>query len=809
MKHRIIIMTILAVTVISSDLLAENYSGYITDKAHGKPIVGVTVTVKHTNIAVQTDKNGFFEIKNVQPPCTVMVSHVGYTGQNNIVLSATGENKIGLNQAYNILNSMVVTATRYDKEAYKTSQPINAVGSEELASQGTTIVSDAIRTLPGIDMNDAGPFRARPVIRGLYGTRVLVLVDGSRLNDQRDVADFAGASMSLVDVNEIERIEVVNGPSSVLYGSDAMGGVINILTRRGQFTDRIMPIGKFTTRYSSADEQSSVRLDAGISAPKWVITGGYQFREAQRDYILPDGWTEKDERYAVFNQDFYDQLNADQGTVFSSKRLANSEARIENYDAQLDYKFNKSHRVNLDYGSFSARDIGYPGVPNESTPYLFAYPSHDRDNFAVTYTGTNLTGRLARLEGKFYYEKISKDFLTDFYDQVSFPAGPGATGYIETTVNHTEVEKFGLNFQELYVFSDDVVFTFGIDSWQEKIDGASKTRIRFEGFGPFPVYETSTSASVPKNQWWSAGAYASGEIHFDKLRINPGLRVDGFWISTDETAGYVDDDDRPLPTQDENYSAVNGSLGLVMPIKGGVNAVADIGTAYRVPNVVERFYHGSASGRETRPNPDIKPERSVTVNAGIKGVHPHISYSIIGFYSDYKDFTQLVNFDSMMVRPGVYQALWRYDNIQDVTIYGMETFVEGSLENGLYGVLGLSYQHGQNKTDDQPLFVSPFKTTATLGYRFPEHDLFAELTLRRSEKQNRVPDVAALEDIPTAAFTVLNANTGIRLYNQIRLSVAVNNIFDEVYSEPFNGRNPDNPIPEPGRNFIVSLSAGI
>jgi len=808
MKRILLVLALLGIMI--STVPAATVTGVVRNSEDRSPLKAATVRVVGTKTVVTTNDEGQFTLSNTELPVVVTISHVGFSTAAEVVLRNESANETILSPAASMLNSIVVTAKRYEKAAYKVSQPITAVNSQEIETKGHTIISDAIRNFPGLDMNDAGPFRARPVIRGLYGTRILVLVDGERLNDQRDVSDFAGASMSLIDVNEIERVEVVNGPSSVLYGSDAMAGVINIITKKNDFNGKLTPIARYSGRYSTADEQHSNRIDFGLEAERYSLSVGYQYREARNDYKLPDGWQSKDKRYEVFRDGFYDSLNAAQGTSFSGDRLANSRARINNFDARMGLKLSSSHRLDFDFGTFRADGIGYPGVPNEATPFLFFYPNHDRDNFSITHTATGLTGRLARLETKFYYEKISKDFLTDFLDGISFPAGP-YIGTLGTSLNYTKVEKLGLNFQELYQLTKQSTMTFGFDAYRESIDGQVTSTTDFVSAGaPIPPFsDTSTGASVPENVWHSLGVYASGEIDLKPLQVTAGLRFDNYWINTSETEGYVDDSDTPLSTEDETYRAVNGSLGLVYPLGRGVSAVANAGTAYRVPNVVERFFFGSASGRETRPNPEIDPEKSISLDFGVKAVHNRVNYSLIGFWSEYRDFTQLVNFDSLESSPGRYSALWRYENLEDVTIYGFEGIIEGTLENGLYGNLSVAYQHGQNNTDDQPIFVSPVKLMATTGYRHDKHGLFGEVTIKRAWNQDRVPDVTALDDIATEGFTVVGATLGAKVFRQVRLAISANNLLDEVYSEPFNGRNPDNPIPESGRNFVISVISSL
>jgi outer membrane receptor protein involved in Fe transport len=299
--------------------------------------------------------------------------------------------------------------------------------------------------------------------------------------------------------------------------------------------------------------------------------------------------------------------------------------------------------------------------------------------------------------------------------------------------------------------------------------------------------------------------YVSGETDFGDIRTSLGLRYDNFWINTEETPGYVDDDENLLPTDDEHYSNVNASLGLVYGLGANVNLVTNVGTAYRIPNVVERFFFGSASGRQTRPNVDIKPEHSVTVDFGVKAVHGEINYSLIGFYSDYSDFTQLVNYDSLASG----DPLWRYENIDDISILGFEGLVEAELNNGIYGSVSFTYQRGENKTIDQPLFVSPIKSSLTVGYRHQPSSVFGDLTIRVVGSQDRVPDVTYLDDVATNGFTVVSATTGVRLFGNVRLSITGYNLLDEIYSEPFNSRNPDNPVPEPGRNFVFSVSSSL
>ncbi len=797
----------------SLSVSAHEFRGKIRNAVDQSAVINATVMLEtgKSKYSIPSDDAGRFQITGQDDDSIIVtVSCLGFATARNIVLRSQEENLVELVPTTITLGSLVVTAKRYEKNAYKVSQPIAALSGEELTQNGTTTIPSALQQFPGVDITDAGPFRARPVIRGLYGNRILVLVDGERLNDFRESNNFAGVSLSLVDANEVERVEVVNGPTSVLYGSDAMGGVVNIITKRNSFTPTLKPVASYRGQYSSANDLSSNRFDLGFSSDQFSGQIGYQYREANTEYQPPDGWN-SNPHFSVYHPSFYDSLNAERGTNFTNERLVNSRARINNYDGKLAFKIDQNNRLDADLGYFRGNDIGYPGVPNAATPYFFFYPEHKRQNVSVSYSGRNLTSRMARLDSRLFYQRIDKEFYTDFLESIVIPLGPPGSPTLTplTVLNTTEVTKLGWNFQELYNLSKATAFAFGFDLLRESIEGDNVERSRMDGAGPQPIYDEQTSSPVPPNDWISVGFFGSVETEIGKLQTTISGRYDNFWIATEKSDLYVDDEGNELPATDERYASVNGSLGLVYPLSPKVNLLANLGTGYRVPNVIEQFYYGSASGRETRPNADLDPEQSVTVDLGVKGVHREFDYSLIGFVSRFDNFIQFAKFDSVPQGPGRYEILWRHENFEQVTIAGFEASIQMQLENGLYSTLGFTYQHGTlNSENDEPLFVSPIRTTATLGYRH-RSGLFSECTIRRTEKQDRIPKVAYLDDVATREFTVVDASFGLKLWQKVSLTLSGMNLFDELYAEPFNARVPDNPIPEPGRHFVISLSSSL
>ncbi|MFQ5529199.1 MAG: TonB-dependent receptor plug domain-containing protein, partial [Gemmatimonadota bacterium] len=154
-----------------------------------------------------------------------------------------------------ILNPINVTATRALKRIFFTAAPVSVVGSDAIEAARPNNAADMIRRLPGVDINGVGANQQRPTIRGQRGQRILLLEDGLRLNNARRQADF-GELPAIVNVNDLDRIEVVRGPASVLYGSDAIGGVVNMITGEAPaFSEGDVVGGSVNFSYRSAGEQ--------------------------------------------------------------------------------------------------------------------------------------------------------------------------------------------------------------------------------------------------------------------------------------------------------------------------------------------------------------------------------------------------------------------------------------------------------------------------------------------------------------------------------------------------------------------------
>jgi len=179
-----------------------------------------------------------------------------------------------------------VTVTGSERDVFQVATPVTVLPQEEIRRKAPDNAADMLREHPGVDVSGVGPNQMRPVIRGQRGLRVLFLEDGLRLNNARRQTDF-GEITGLIDVESVDTVEVVRGPASVLYGSDAIGGVLNMVSHEAAFgTDHLS--GFLDLRYTDAGDAG--RAGAGFegSSGKWSYLFGSAYRDAS-EYEAPAG----------------------------------------------------------------------------------------------------------------------------------------------------------------------------------------------------------------------------------------------------------------------------------------------------------------------------------------------------------------------------------------------------------------------------------------------------------------------------------------------------------------------------------------
>ena len=293
MRHLLFICVIL----ISSSLYSQDatLSGYIFLK-DSTSAAGATVAVKGTTLGSTADKNGFYRITRLTPgTCSLRISLVGFETQEMRQTLNQGENRADFTLAESDinLNEVVVTGTRSEKMLKNVPVVTQVILARQMLNIGITNVAVALENMvPGLDLSQFGT-RTAVTLQGMDAKYVLFLVDGERIAGEVN----GDIDYSMLNLDNIDRIEVIKGASSSLYGSNAIGGVINIITRR--ISDSFD--GKLYSRYSKYNELFS---GGGFSMKKGIIGSGTNFNYSRSDgYDLtsdsPHDWTQNP--YNSFN----------------------------------------------------------------------------------------------------------------------------------------------------------------------------------------------------------------------------------------------------------------------------------------------------------------------------------------------------------------------------------------------------------------------------------------------------------------------------------------------------------------------------
>jgi hemoglobin/transferrin/lactoferrin receptor protein len=718
-------------------------AGVITD-ATGAALAGATVALR--DVATGREKtvvsgpDGKYAVEAVgNGTFLVLVTRVGFSEAARTVVVTPAERRIELPLQLELgtwSTEVSVTAARAAREIRQIPLHVETLSGAAVAQTNPASTGDALAAVANITPVGNGPFGVRPRLRGLDSTRLLVLVDGERLNTARQATDRTGAEVGLISPDAIARMEIVNGAGTLMYGSDALAGTINIITNEPTFSDTRQFLYGANSFYSSNENGRRGTLTFGVTAPRYAIRvqGGAEqfdnyrtgaFTSEDTNTFFTSGRLTRvdtiDDNFGFAFKAFPDPFNAPY--VRTDDEVLNSQAKGYFVNASALVKLAERRTLKLRYQQRRMEDVGFPDF---AQPYFFNATSlpHSRlDRASVRYEAQAVTPWLANLSVNAYFQRTERLLANSL--PVQFPA-PTAVRFFPIAVmrldilSETEQRVWtpGVDIQAVWVPATNHLLTTGATFYRDRSSDRRTTATTTSMVGqvvmgargpqavvfPAPVVlgpaSLATPVRVPDASLQNIALFTQDEWRIrPDLSLTAGLRGDFYNVTTDNTPGYTVD---PLvagatPTIDPatlpdpagaSYSrnALTGDIGLMANTDGQVSPFVRFGRTYRHPNLEEMLFAGPATVGNIAPNVLVKPEIGNNFDVGAKFRVGRVSGGAYAFLNQYQNFIA----QDLVVASTPAGPLAQATNYADVRISGLEFSIEAPLtfEYGVFTVAG-------------------------------------------------------------------------------------------------------------------------
>ena len=714
----------------------------------------------------------------IAPVCLVLlVAPLTLQAQDSLRVSGRRDSIIEL-------APITVTATRTPRQVFTTPAPVSVVDSTQLARRAPGNVADLFLDLPGLDLNGIGPSQARPVIRGQLGQRILLLEDGIRMNNSRRQQDF-GEIPSIVALEEVGQVEVVRGPASVLYGTDAIGGAVNLITRQPPAAGGPAQFhGSVGYRYQGAGGQQRPWGLLSGAAGRFNFLAFGSYRDAG-SYIAPPG------------------TFGGQPLAFGT-RVRESGVRDQNYAAQLGYALSETQNLRVRYERYTSENAGFGyvdnsalGTPNAPTIKI-TYPDQGVDKLSLGYRVAALRSPLAdRLDVTTYYQRNARHLNLDIF----VPFGPGTppgAGLVATTRNFTDLNTWGFRIEAAKTIALKQLLTYGLDGFRDGSTNTDTITQTVVGFGP-PSPQTSTTPQLPNASFRSLGAFAQMELAVaPRLTVIAGLRGQDIRAATRTTPGIT------APNVTSTDRTVVGSLNTSYALGSNVTLVGTVGRGFRSPNLVERFFTGptpEGSGYQ-KQTPNLKPETSLNVDLGVRLRTRSVTLEIFGFRN------QIANGITIEATGDTVQGLEEFQNVNvdQLRTIGLEAAGDVAIGAGFSTAANFTVFDTKDILNPRNPVGRSYATRLGGSLRYEERTgrFWLAYDVRHYGEQKNVV-ISSRVGSPTPSFTIQDARAGARLFEaggtRHSVSLTVANLANKLYSE---ASNTSFFRPAPGRNVMIS-----
>ena len=660
-------------------------------------------------------------------------------------------------------DTVVITASRTSQELLDANSSISVVDTKELKNFANDSVPELLRSETGVRLtSDGTPGTKRVTIRGESALRTLLMVDGQRIDEQKTKS---GAPM-LINPYFIDRIEVVKGPASVLYGSDAMGGIVNVITKQAS-EDPFKFEGGANFLSSNNSFSEYVNLTGTLDRFKYAIGA---FNTNAGDIVLADREVLDNTSYDAhgFNGDFsYD--------ILDNLTLG---YRGEYYDSNAE----TSTTVGGTYSAFSGE-----------------IPKWDRQKHSLYLKATDINDVIAAFDASVYYQKTTKDFISTPY-----------RGILVDVAN--EQESVGGNLQLELSLSDTFYLVTGYDGRLEKMSSYSDTNLNM-------IHPTVsvTGSIINDDQGYeqeSHALYAMLSTYLtDELTLNTGVRYNYI----DNKAGSsllkmsLAANGQPMPPMqfpsnydDESHSKLVGSAGLVYrPFDNGAFRI-NWSQGFRAPTIQE-LYLVTATGALQEGNPNLKPEESDNFEVGFRWDDGQLFADYAMFYTLTDNYIETKEIKASPIP--FFREYYTYQNIAEVKSYGAELSLAYLIDNTYEPYANLTYMIREYEIDgmsSKNTGTPRFFGNAGLRFHGDMFELDGYLNFATKSKDDGLSGSSYFPGMDYSGYVTANISVSTKVgpEDQFTLYGSIENIFDEQYQT-------NQLIEEPGRFISIGFKADI
>ncbi len=670
------------------------------------------------------------------------------------------------------LESVEITATRFSSKLDILPVNIELVNQSKIEETQPLTPVEALQYIPGLVRQSDGGLASTPIIRGLARERAPILIDGN---------PFVGGrirSYTLIDPSQIERIEVIKGPASAFWGSDAVSGLVNIVTRKAEngYGKKMKVGGSLYGGYHSV---------AGFYRGRVEIEG----RGNGLDFLIGGG------------------LRNAGNTNTPKGPIENSQFESNNFDFNIGYSWAKNHRVEVNGKYFKNENTGFPGGLGAPGPPTVNRRFNPDEQFAfnIAYDGKNISDRIASIGVRGFYKKQQLHI-----DQVTNDTLANGNARTRDLALDVDVPFMGAKFFITLIHNDKSKLTLGGDYLREHRIGTHRA-LDVQIFNPDGVMVVDNSLPFeqvqPDSYSNSFGVFAIEKIQLHKkLNLLLAGRLDN--VSTNIEDGPFSIAPIASIYNDGNTSdsdwAVSGNIGLKYSPSNTFSFVANVANSFRGTDLFSKYHFTAVGAGFLVPNPDLDPERGVFYELGVS-VNQKVFFLKASFYQNFLNNLFVLN--NLQFNDA---ASVQFQNVGKASITGIEWDVQVNFGASSHVFISGSFITGTNRVTNDPLQEIPAtQTWAGIHYRDSKNRFFVQPEAFLVFSQNNV----APNEITTPGYAVFNIRAGLNFHEIIegmphsKLTLSLTNIGEKAYRSHVSRGNPgnQNTFLEAGRSLNIGL----